>query len=75
MSGKIKAKLLVVVNSLLVVAFVIQLVTVVLSLLGLGGSVSYMLHTNVGIAMLVLVIVHVILNFGWIKSKIFKSKS
>lgn len=75
MSGKVKAKVLVVVNLLLAVVFVTMMVTVVFFVTDLAGSLIYLIHVVAGGAMLILGIVHIILNFGWIKSKLIKKRS
>jgi len=66
-----KAVLLKYVNLLLILSFLTQVVTIVMIELRPGESVMDFHETN-GFILIGLVVVHAILNFGWIKANLLK---
>lgn len=66
-----KAVLLKYVNLLLILSFLTQIVTIVVIELRPGGLVMEAHETN-GFILIGLVVVHAILNFGWIKANLLK---
>ena len=68
-----KDKLLKVVNIALLVSAVIQIITSLLIFSGVLRSEAVAeLHEYNGIVFIVLILIHVYLNLGWIKSQILK---
>ena len=64
-----------IVNPLLALSFLVQAVTVVFMLLGQGPAWKIKVHVFNGLAFLLLALLHIILNWGWIKANILKSKT
>jgi hypothetical protein len=69
-----KLSLLKVLNPLLVLSFLLQAVTVVFIMLRTGPEWTIKVHIYNGLAFLALALVHVMLNWGWIKANMFKRK-
>ena len=73
-----KNNLLKIVNGLLFLCFVVQFGGIILfMLIGLTPPQFYydfQLHKNVGLALGILVLAHLWLNWAWIKNNVFKTK-
>lgn len=69
MNGEMKNRVLMVVNTLLLILLGIQAVTAILSVSGLGGGWNYRIHTTGGFVMVLVAIIHLVLNFGWIRAR------
>jgi len=68
-----KTKLLKMVNPVLFISAVIQIITSILIFSGLLRSKEVAeLHEYNGIVFIVLVLIHIYLNWGWVKSQILK---
>ncbi|MCM8760549.1 MAG: DUF4405 domain-containing protein [Candidatus Omnitrophica bacterium] len=70
-----RAKTLKVVNAALLVSFLAQTVTALIIYFGIDipdMKLVYDIHEHNGMIMIVLVLVHVALNWGWIKANFFK---
>lgn len=70
-----KVTLLRIVNSLLLLAFLVQAATGIIFSLEIHVPAMELLseiHEYVGLLMVVLVIAHLSLNWGWVKANIFK---
>jgi hypothetical protein len=72
-----KQKALKYVNLALIVLFVAQAVTGVLAFTGLlaGAEFAEELHEYAGLAMVITVLIHLWLNWGWVKVNYFKMKN
>jgi cytochrome b561 len=68
-----KQKALKIINVLLILDFLGLVSTVVLSD-AIPKELFFKIHPSFGIILIVLVIIHVILNFTWIKTTYFKTK-
>jgi ABC-type uncharacterized transport system involved in gliding motility auxiliary subunit len=60
-------------NLALFLLLVVQLLSGVAALFGLGAS-SLALHIYAGLAMVVIVLAHLWLNWGWVKLNFFKKR-
>lgn len=66
-----KRTLLLITNTVLLLAFLTQITTVIL--LKIFGSHAVLeIHENVGLVLILSAIMHVYLNWSWIRSNIFK---
>ena len=73
-----KTTLLKIVNGLLFLCFVVQFTGIILfNLIGLDPPAFYYslsMHKNVGLAIGVLILAHLYLNWGWIRNTVFGAK-
>ncbi len=70
-----KAKLLKVLNPILFILLAVQLVSILLIKITPQLSFIYILHNWNGAVISLTIIIHLILNFGWIKSTYFSRKN
>jgi len=70
-----KNKALKIINPILFVLFALALVAMVLMQLELGSRFIYNLHVISGGLFFALGIVHLILNWGWVRNSFFKRKA
>lgn len=73
-----KNKLLKVINPILFVVLILQITTVILMLLEINFIKSlqvFVIHKYNGITLIILVLSHISLNWGWIKSSYFSKKA
>jgi hypothetical protein len=71
-----KPKMLLIVNSLLAVAIVVQAITGALVKYEVGpGEFWPNTHIACGVTLLVLTVIHLVLNWGWVRSNILKKKA
>ncbi len=69
-----KIKLLKLVNPVLGISFLLQAISAVTMVLGKAPRWLYKLHIINGLIFIIIAIVHVTLNWGWIKANILKKK-
>jgi len=70
-----KMKLLKIVNIVLGISFLLQAISVVYMVLEIAPGWLYKLHALNGIVFILLVIVHIALNWAWIRVNFFKKKA
>lgn len=70
-----KTKWLKVVNPFLVLAFLAQLTTAVIMVLGIRSKINFLIHKNNGLVFLGLIIIHLCLNWSWIKTNFFEGRT
>lgn len=69
-----KIKLLKIINPILALLFLIMLATLIMFKLSVGGSFAYEAHETCGLLFFILGLVHIYLNWNWIKANIFRVK-
>ena len=69
-----KIKLLKIVNLFLGLAFLLQVISVVTMILEIGPGWIYSMHSINGLVFILLVIVHIVLNWAWIRVNFMKKK-
>lgn len=69
-----KMKLLKIVNIVLGISFLLQAISVVFMVLEMAPGWLYKLHAFNGMIFILLVIVHIALNWAWIRVNFFKRK-
>lgn len=67
-----KIKLLKTVNFLLVTSFVLQAISVIAMVMEIAPGWLYRIHGINGIAFILLAIIHILLNWSWIKANFLK---
>ncbi|MDD5491949.1 MAG: hypothetical protein PHV60_04630 [bacterium] len=69
-----KMKLLKIVNIVLGISFLLQAISVVFMVLKMAPGWLYKVHALNGIVFILLVIVHIVLNWAWIRVNFLKKK-
>jgi hypothetical protein len=72
-----KVMVLRVVNAALFLSFILQVVTSLIIFLRINISFKHLIfevHEYNGLCMIALVVVHIALNFGWIRANFFKKR-
>ncbi len=69
-----KLKLLKIVNAVLGISFLMQAISVVFMILEKAPGWMYKLHTINGMVFIVLVMIHIILNWAWIRINFLKKR-
>ena len=67
-----KIKLQKIINSLLFIVFAVQVITSLFLLFNRGTEAIAEVHKYNGVLFIALAVIHIMLNWGWVRSVIFK---